>query len=77
MLVFGSESCGPCRRNAPSINTLRSRFFVVDYDDERNPNSFAKYGVTVMPTYIVLIDGKECGRTSDPLVLINALERVQ
>ena len=71
VLVFKSESCGPCRQAMPKIGLLRKqgvRVRVIDVD--KHPAVADKYGVSRLPTYIVEERGVEIKRTSGILSLL-------
>ncbi|KAJ5241403.1 Thioredoxin [Penicillium citrinum] len=62
---FYATWCGPCRAVAPKVGELSEkyqsvRFIQVDVDKLRGVAS--QYGVTAMPTFVLMKDGKEVQR---------------
>jgi thiol-disulfide isomerase/thioredoxin len=63
MLDFTATWCGPCQRMAPAIGQLESSGYPirkVDYDTERA--LVQQYRVTGVPTYVLLVRGREVDR---------------
>lgn len=75
VLVFTAKWCPACQRDKPQIEELRksgAKITIVDYDV--NPEIFKEYGVTQMPTYIVLDeDGNEVQRTGSIFTVLSLL----
>lgn len=75
VLVFTAKWCPACQRDKPQIEELRksgAKITIVDYDV--NPEVFKEYGVTQMPTYIVLDeDGNEVQRTGSIFTVLSLL----
>lgn len=66
VLDFHATWCGPCKRNAPAIDRMeREGAKIVRIDIDRQPTLAAKYRVNSVPTYVVVVDGKESSRTQD------------
>lgn len=70
--------CGPCRGMAPVYKRLSEEhrdisFYKVDIDEL--PDAARHFGVTGVPTYVVLRDGREHARVvgADPRALEQAL----
>jgi thiol-disulfide isomerase/thioredoxin len=63
MLDFNSNSCAPCRQMRPIVRQLAaSGYRVRDVNIEREPQLAAQYRVTQVPTFIVVVDGREAAR---------------
>jgi thiol-disulfide isomerase/thioredoxin len=63
MLDFSSSSCGPCRQMQPIVRELAAAGYKVrDVNIEREPQLAAQFRVTQVPTFIVLVDGREAAR---------------
>jgi len=63
LLDFTAESCGPCRQMDPTVDRLKSRGYPVrqvDYNRERA--TATALGVELLPTFVMLIDGREVDR---------------
>jgi len=72
---FHAEWCGPCKRQAPTIEKLKSRYTIIDVDIDQNPQLAGRFSVRAVPTYVVTIDGKEWARTNDAEELRRLLGR--
>ena len=61
VLAFHAEWCSACKRDMPTILRLTASgeyyFFMVDYDER--PEVVEYYGVSRIPTYIILDDDWE------------------
>jgi thiol-disulfide isomerase/thioredoxin len=68
--VFGASWCGPCHAKAPAVDAIerdargRAKFFRFDVDVDTEKKQ--QFGVSGVPMYVVVVDGKEFGRTNDP-----------
>lgn len=63
MLDFSSTSCGPCRQMRPIVQQLAaSGYRVRDVNIDREPQLAARFRVTQVPTFIVLVDDREAAR---------------
>ena len=63
LLDFTAEWCRSCREMDPMVDRLRSRGYPVrrvDYDRERD--TATGLGVELLPTFVMLIDGREVDR---------------
>ncbi len=63
---FSATWCGPCRMLAPMFNEqVKPQFSGVKFEDidvDINPTETTKYGVTSVPTVIIVKDGVELQR---------------
>lgn len=74
VLVFSAKWCGACIRDKPRIEEMRQqgiKVTIIDYDE--NPEMFRKYGVSQMPTYIVLENGVEVKRTGSIVAVLSII----
>lgn len=63
LLDFTAPWCGPCRSMAPAIHRLESEGFPVrQIDIDQNPQLASRFGVTGVPCFVMLADGREVGR---------------
>ncbi|HID77765.1 MAG TPA: hypothetical protein EYP56_17435 [Planctomycetaceae bacterium] len=63
LLEFSAPWCKACRRMGPTLEALRARGYPVrqvDYD--RQPQLAAKYRVRLLPTFVMLAEGKVVDR---------------
>lgn len=67
LIDFWATWCGPCRMMAPVVeeiaNSMETSLKVGKINIDENPELAEKYGVMSIPTFIVLKEGKETGRT--------------
>ena len=63
---FSAIWCQPCRMLAPVFNEqIKPQFATVKFEDidvDTNPNEVVKYGVTSVPTVVIVKDGVELQR---------------
>jgi thioredoxin 1 len=63
---FSAVWCGPCRMLAPMFNEqVKPQFSGVKFEDidvDTNPDETVKYGVTSVPTVVIVKDGVELQR---------------
>jgi len=63
LLDFSSPSCGPCQQMRPIVQRLvADGFRVQEIDISRDPQTAAQFGVTQVPTFIVLVDQRPTER---------------
>jgi len=60
---FTASWCGPCQQMNPIVHKLtREGFPVQQVDIDKNPELAKKYGVTSIPAFVMIVNGKETGR---------------
>lgn len=57
LLDFSATWCVPCRKMDPVIEKLAADFKVLKIDIDKNPDLMKQYGVTKVPTIIILKKG--------------------
>lgn len=66
LIDFFAEWCGPCKMMAPVLDEVARDFEgklkVVKVDVDESGDIAAKFGVTAMPTFILLKNGQETFR---------------
>ncbi len=63
LLDFQAPWCGPCQRMQPVVESLAAKGYPVRaIDKDQNPDLARRYGVTGIPCFIMLRDGKEVDR---------------
>lgn len=65
LVDFYAEWCGPCKMMAPLVEELSHEangFSVYKVNVDNVPEAAAKYGVSNIPTFIVLKNGTEIAR---------------
>ena len=65
-LDFWAEWCGPCKITTPIVKELEKEYEgKVEFKEinvDEDPAQASKFGVMSIPTFVVLVDGKEVGR---------------
>jgi len=72
VIAFTATWCGPCQRAKPlliEIKALGVEVQVVDIDAQ--PALAQRYGVTRVPTFLLLEDEREAARTCDVLTVLS------
>jgi len=64
LLDFSSPSCGPCQQMRPVVSRLAaSGYRVQEINIQSEPQVAARFKVSQVPTFIVLVDGREASRS--------------
>ncbi|NOY43348.1 MAG: trypsin-like serine protease [Planctomycetes bacterium] len=64
LLDFNSPTCGPCQQMRPTIGRLAAAGHKVQHIDiTRDPQTASRFGVSQVPTFIVLVDGQVAARS--------------
>ena len=64
LLDFYSDSCGPCREMNPTVQALINAGYPVQrVNVAKNRALTAKYGISNIPCFVMLVDGREVDRT--------------
>jgi thioredoxin 1 len=62
LVDFWAEWCAPCRAMGPFVDKLAEEFDgrlkVVKINTQDNPEVPARYGITAIPTFLVIKDGE-------------------
>jgi thioredoxin 1 len=66
LIDFYATWCGPCKTMAPVIDEVASDYAgklkVVKIDVDESPEATAAFGVTAMPTFVLVKNGQETFR---------------
>jgi len=66
LIDFFAEWCGPCKMMAPVLDEVArdyaGKLKVVKVDVDESGETAARYGVTAMPTFVLLKNGREAFR---------------
>jgi thioredoxin 1 len=66
LIDFFAEWCGPCKRMAPVLDEVArnyaGRLKVVKIDVDKSGGTAAAFGVTSMPTFVLVRNGQETFR---------------
>jgi thiol-disulfide isomerase/thioredoxin len=72
MLDFASPTCGPCQQMIPTVESLQAAGYKVRrVDVTQEPQLAQQFGVTQVPCFVMLVDGREANR------LVGATSREQ
>ena len=65
LLDFHAQWCGPCKQMAPAVDRLIADGQpVLKIDIDQQPELAQKYGVTAVPTFVMVVNGQEVARES-------------
>ena len=65
LVMFHAEWCHPCRESMPTVERLEAAGLkVTKYNIDEHPALAQQYGITAVPTFILLRNGKEEFRTN-------------
>ena len=73
VLVFTASWCSACQSDKPQIEALRKQVHVIVVDADANQDQIRKYHIRLLPTYILIKDGKEQMRTNHIHDLLRSL----
>ncbi|GEO02316.1 thioredoxin [Novosphingobium sediminis] len=66
LVSFYADGCGPCRMQAPMLETLEARFrgtaTIFKVNAEHSPELASLFGVRSVPTMLLFAGGKIAGR---------------
>ncbi|MDA7979384.1 MAG: trypsin-like peptidase domain-containing protein [Pirellulales bacterium] len=63
LLDFTASWCGPCQQVAPVVHQLAAAGYPIrQVDIDRNRGLAQKYGITSIPCFVMLVNGKEVAR---------------
>src|SRR5688572_5669434 len=63
LLDFTATWCGPCQATMPAVDRLIAAGYPVrKVDLDQNRPLAAQYGVTSVPTFLLLVDGRQADR---------------
>ena len=74
VLAFQATWCGPCQQDKPELAKLDSQIEIVRIDADQRPDLIEQYGVTALPTYIVMKDGREVERDCSLAKVVKVLK---
>ncbi|HEX4128434.1 MAG TPA: trypsin-like peptidase domain-containing protein [Pirellulales bacterium] len=81
LLDFSAEWCGPCRMMQPAVQQLAAAGYPVrQVNIDHEPALAAKYGVTGVPCFVMLVNGREVDRVvgaTSPERLVQMLNQAQ
>lgn len=64
VLNFSATWCGPCKKVAPIVSRLKQQGYPIrKIDVDREPELARRFGITSIPAFVVLVNGKEVERT--------------
>ncbi len=74
LMDFYADWCGPCRSMAPSVESLAQAGYLVErINIDRQPELARRYGVSAVPCYVVVEQGREIDRVTG----VTTIERLK
>ncbi len=68
LLDFSAKWCGPCQSMEPTVHRLQQQGFPIrQIDADASPVVLQRYGVTGLPTFVLIVRGREVERISGPV----------
>jgi len=78
LLDFYGDRCPPCRAMDPLVQQLIAQGYPVQkINVEQRPEIARSFGVTSIPCFVMLVDGREVDRAVDTLASIVKAERAR
>jgi thioredoxin 1 len=74
VFAFQATWCGPCQQDKPELAKLDSEIEIIRIDADQRPDLVEQYGVTALPTYIVMQNGREAERNCDLRRIVRVLK---
>ena len=74
VFAFQATWCSPCQQDKPELAKLDSEIEIVRIDSDQRPDLVQQFGVTALPTYIVMKDGREVERDCSLAKIIKVLK---
>ena len=62
VFAFQATWCGACQQDKPELAKLDSEIEIVRIDADQRPDLVEQFGVTALPSYVVMKDGREVER---------------
>ena len=70
MYDFYADWCGPCRTMNPTIDALIAKGYPVEkINIDEHPEMASRYGISAVPSYVMVVNGSETGRVVGPTSL--------
>lgn len=69
LIYFTATWCGPCQGFKPTVHKIRDEALikVIEVDIDKNPGAASQWGVTSVPTTVVVKNGKIVSRHNRPV----------
>lgn len=74
VLAFQATWCGPCQQDKPELAKLDADIEIIRIDADQRPDLVQQYGVTALPTYIAMKNGREVERDCSLSKIIKLLK---
>ena len=70
LLDFYADWCGPCRSMMPTVQQLEAKGYPVrPMNVDQNRDLVQRFGITNIPCFVMIVDGREAGRVVGPTSL--------